>query len=252
MSSNETDKLQSEKEKNAGSLLVALLKEKLDKFRKDYNQYRSLSVEERSAITARSSGWLERELRTLLASGNPASKRVVSIIFDDLSGDLTLKGFQLQTLMRLTARYLEDSSFQWFINSTYTSMSEQVVFNPLQHVTSIVDPVVAMSVQSSNLLYRTGLNESEMVVHSTTEFSDAGFAYLVRRPWLSLYIQAIRDYKQVNDLSFIISEVRKFEDKVPGDGLASQSGNPGPDPDSLSTNIPYPEWAVPTLNDIGA
>ena len=232
--------------------LYSEFRDMMKRFKDQSIVFRSLDRDGQLNIVEKASKWLEREIKTLLASNTTMSHRVLMTIFDDLSGDLTLKAFQLQTLEKLTSRYLNDYGFQWFINSTFTSMSNNVEFNTVLLEGTPFSDYRPLLLPDSSVLSLTDLSEKERMLQSTVETSMSGHIYLMRRPWLAMYILAIRQYKQINSLEWLIKEIRAIETEPEETDPLRDPKGPLPDPDSISTDIPYPEWAVPPLNNLGA
>lgn len=201
-------------------------------------------------------GWLDRVLRVYLSMGSKDALRVVMTVYDDLFGDCTSKAGQLQTLTALSKRYMTDTNFAWFINSNLKVMDTLIPRNPFllicelfdvnyAHVPGITAPSDGTA-SEENRIHQWSILQEEHSLNQNVHASDSALFYLIRRPWLTRYLLSLVLYRLHYDYSWLADEVKKIE-------IPSDDGEGGkPDPDSLSTDIPFPTVLPPTFAEIGA
>lgn len=212
----------------------------------------------RSAATE--SAWLAKTLRLYLNRKSSASFKVVGMVLDDLSGDLTSKCFNLETLVQLNNRYLNDPEFGWFINSNLKVMNVLIPHNPFYLITEVIDiSGTTPNHLTSELLDVGGMipgiptpagsftpwqvSSKEYAIMSSVGWTDKGLYFLYKRPWLTRYLISLVLFQLHQDLQTLFEEYEQCLEEFQPLTENSEGGTGTPNPDNLSTQIPVPDMS---------
>ena len=192
----------------------------------------------------RGASWLNKALDLYIKNPSPATISVARTVFNDLTNDTTSKCFNLETLMALANRYLNDVNFAWFINSNLKVMSILTTTNPFvlssslfMNENSVVEGFNSRQSEGEEKPFtpRTWmLKGEEYAISETLRPTQEAAYFLIRRPWITMYLTSLVMYQLFYDIGELHASI---------ENLSLQMGtNPPPNPDDLSTDIPFPQF----------
>lgn len=188
--------------------------------------------------------WLNKALNLYIKNPSPGTISVARTVLNDLTNDTTSKCFNLETLMGLANRYLNDVNFAWFINSNLKVMTILTTSNPFVLVSTLYCNDCSM-VEGFNSLQREGeekpftpkswmfKGEEYAIAESLRPTPDATY-FLIRRPWIVKYLTSLVMYQLFYDIGELHASVENFSPQM--------GTNPPLNPDDLSTDIPFPQF----------
>lgn len=197
-------------------------------------------------VSKRGAEWLDRELKNLAAVGNEKSNKIFIKIYEHLTGDPVLKSFQLQTLHGLTKLYIEDESFQWFINSSMPSLLCDFSPNPYSLIVKLFEPGSVGIVEDSNPEAIARYNSKENIANDTLKPTTSGFIYLTRRPWLTAYLSCLMYYRRHHSLEWVTLKAKDYHPFI-----EEEDNNRPPNPDLVSTLVPVSTIQPPSTSGDG-